>query len=244
MATVLHRLKAWLYPNLLTKDDPNDYTARVEAERSLGIQEICESAVVRGGADIPAASMTHAVELFLKEMGYRLCDGFSVNTGWFTAGAFIRGIFKKGEAYDARKHTVLFEFHQGVLLRKELESVTVEILGVADAGAVIDQVIDVKTGSINDLLTPERNLKILGRKIKITGSKTEKTGVYFNNTDTGEQTKVDESDIVINNPAEVIVVTPSLAAGTYRVEVVTQFSGNAPLKEPRSAVFNRILTVQ
>ncbi|MDR1408236.1 MAG: DUF4469 domain-containing protein [Tannerella sp.] len=243
MATALHRLKAWLYPNLLTKEDPNDYVARVESERSLSVDDICESAVTRGGADIPAASMAHAVNLFLKEMAYRLCDGFAVNTGWLTGAASIRGNFKKGETYDPAKHTVLFEFHQGSLLRKELENVSVEILGVADSGAVIDRVVDAKTGSVNDVLTPNRNLKIFGQKIRIAGDKTEEIGVYFISLGTADPQKVDDSDIVVNNPSELIVVIPQLSAGPWQLQVVTQFTTGSPLKEPRTALFDKTLTV-
>ena len=46
---VLHTIKAWLYENLLTEDQ-NDYAARVSAERTLSVRDICESAVARGGA--------------------------------------------------------------------------------------------------------------------------------------------------------------------------------------------------
>jgi hypothetical protein len=34
------------------------------AERTLSVREICTSSVERGGADINAAAMEHAVELF------------------------------------------------------------------------------------------------------------------------------------------------------------------------------------
>jgi hypothetical protein len=243
MATTLHKIRAWLYDNLLTQDNPNDYIARVNAERSLSISDICESAVLRGGSDISAASMEHAVNLFLKEMGYQLCDGFSVNTGWFTAGVHIRGVFDSpGETFDPRKQTLLFEFHQGSTLRKELEQVSVDILGLAETGAVITQVTDLKTGSINDLLTPDRNLKIAGYKIKVVGTH-DNDGVFFISQDSGERTRVDWSDIAVNNPSEVIVVTPSLAAGTYQVEITTQYAVGVTLKEPRTALFDKILTV-
>ncbi|MDR1348481.1 MAG: DUF4469 domain-containing protein [Prevotellaceae bacterium] len=246
MATVLHKIKAWLYDNLLTQDNPNDYIARVISERSLNVNDICESAVARGGADVSAAAMEHAVNLFLKEMGYRLCDGFSINTGWFTASVHIRGVFDNpNEKFDPQKHTVLFEFHQGATLRKELEMVGVDILGIAETGVAVAHVTDVKTGSINDILTPNRNLKIAGHKIKIEGAD-EVNGVYFINTDTQERTKVDASDIVVNNPSELIVIIPQLAAGTYSLEVTTQFisGGGKVLKEPRSTVFDKTLTVQ
>ncbi|MDR2774712.1 MAG: DUF4469 domain-containing protein [Tannerella sp.] len=246
MATILHKIKAWLYDNRLTQDNPNDYTARVESERSLGIGDICVTAATRGGADISASAMEHAVNLFFKEMGYQLCDGYSVNTGWFVAGVHIRGTFDSPvETFDPKKHVLLFEFHQGALLRKEMEQISVEVLGIADTGTEIAQVVDVKIGSVNDLLTPERNLRIAGYKIKIAGEHAD-NGVYFVNQATSKRTKVESSDIVTNNPSELIVVIPVLAAGTYRIELTTQFSGNskAPLKEPRTANFDRILTVR
>ncbi|MDR0606683.1 MAG: DUF4469 domain-containing protein, partial [Bacteroidales bacterium] len=195
MAKILHKIKAWLYKNLLTKDNPNDYIARVNSERSLGIKDICEAAVSRGGADISAASMEHGVNLFFNEMSYQLCDGYSINTGWFIASVHIHGTFDSpNETFNPEKHTVLFEFHQGATLRKELENVTVEILGVAETGIIIDQVIDVKTGSVNDLLTVNHNLKINGDKLKIAGDNSA-NGVYFIDA-WGSRTKVDASDIV------------------------------------------------
>jgi hypothetical protein len=243
MAVIFHKIKAWLYRNVLTKDNPNDYIARVAAERTVNTQEICESAVVRGGADISADAMEHAATLFQKEMAYLLCDGFSVNTGYFTATVLIKEPFDSpSEKFDPKKHYLLFDFHQGALLRKELEFVEVEILGVADTNLHVLQVVDVKTGSINDLLTPDRNLRIAGSKIKIAGTD-ESVGVYFVNQDTAEKTKVDPSEVVTNNPSELIIVIPELVSGTYKLEVTSQFAHTAILKEPRTTVFDRMLTV-
>jgi hypothetical protein len=244
-ATALHRIKAYLYENTFAKEEnPDELIARVLSENSLNISDICKSASERGGADISPSAMEHGVDLFFKEMSYRLCDGFSVNTGWFTAGAHIKGVFNNPkEQYNPEKHTVLFELHQGSLLRRELESVEVQIMGMADVSLSVTQVVDVKTGSVNDLLTPDRNLRISGHKIKIAGKQEEVNGVYFINQSTKESTKVDATDIVVNNPSELIVVIPALAAGTYRVSITTQYAGNM-LKEPRTTVFDKILTVQ
>jgi hypothetical protein len=76
----LHTIKAHLYDNALT-ENPNDFIARAASEKSLTVADICQTAVKRGGADISAASMEHGVNLWLKEMAYRLCDGFAVHTG-------------------------------------------------------------------------------------------------------------------------------------------------------------------
>jgi hypothetical protein len=241
---VMHKIKAHLYDNALT-ENPNDFVARVFSEKSLSVADVCESAVKRGGADISADAMRHAVGLYLKEMGYRLCDGFAINTGYFTAQPVIRGTFySPAERFDANRHSVAFDFHQGALLRKELGTVEVQILGAADVGAFIAQVVDVKTGSVNDNLTPNRNLKILGSKLKIAGD-SEDIGVYFVPTDGGERVKVDPSDVVKNDPSELLVLTPALTAGAYTVEVVTQFTNSSKmtLKEPRTAVLDKILTV-
>jgi hypothetical protein len=240
---ILHKIKAWLYLNWLTADK-NDYVIRPVSERTLNVKEICQSAAERGGADIPASAIEHGAILFLSEMGYLLCDGYSVNTGWFTAGPQIQGVSNSPtEQYDKEKHTLYFEFHQGALLRKELENVSVEILGVADTDAIIAQVIDVKSGSVNDLLTPGRPLKIAGYKIKIVGDNAA-NGIYFVNQTTAERTKVDDSDIVVNNPSELIVVIPDLTAGSYLLEVITQYAVGSILKEPRTAMFDKTLTVE
>ena len=243
MPNILHKIKAYLYDNVLTKDNPNDFTARTASERSLNVQQICQAAVSRGGADISASSMEHATELFLKEMAYQLCDGFSVNTGYFTASTTIRGVFDSpSETFNKDKHSIIFQFNQGEKLRAEIPNIEVNILGVAESSTVILQVTDVKSGSVNDLLTPGRNLKIVGSKIKIAGEDPS-VGIYFVDTATQGRTKVEQSDIVTNNPSELIVVIPALAAGTYHLEVVTQFTQGALLKEPRTATLDKLLTV-
>jgi len=239
----LHTIKAALYDNPLT-ENPNDFIARVQSERTLNVKDICRAATTRGGADISAAAMEHAVNLFLKETGYSLCDGFSINTGWFTASVNIKGVFDSpNEKFNAAKHTVVFDFKQGSLLRKELGAVAVTITGVAQVALYIAQVTDVKTGSINDMLTPNRNLRISGAKLKITGDNPA-NGVWFINQDTKERTRVCDTDMVTNNPSELVIVIPELTAGTYVLEATTQYSSsNASLKEPRTATFDRLLTV-
>jgi len=239
----LHKIKAQLYDNVLTPN-PNDFMARVISERSLSIKDVCRAATTRGGADISAAAMEHAAGLFLKEMGYALCDGFSINTGWFTASVSIKGVFAgPNEKFNPSKHTVMFDFKQGSLLRKELGAVSVIITGVADTSAFVAQVTDVKTGSINDMLTPGRNLRINGSRIKIAGDHDD-NGIYFINQDTQARLRVEDTDVAVNNPSELMIIIPPLAAGAYRLEIVTQFSSGKHLKQPRTASLDRVLTVE
>lgn len=138
---------------------------------------------------------------------------------------------------------ILFRFKQGETLRNELSSVEVEIMGMADNGLSIFRVTDVKTGSVNDLLSPNRNLKITGRKIRVAGDN-EGVGVYFVNQVSGERIRVDPADLVINNPSELVIVIPGLEAGRYKLQVTTRYSKHVLLKEPRTVVFDKVLTVQ
>ena len=242
-----HKMKGYLYDNLLTPD-PNDFYLRIKPEASLGVKDISLSASKRGGADISPDAMTHAVNLWLKELAYRACDGFAINTGWFTVQPSVKGVFNSpNERFNAAKHSVAFDFKQGSLMRKEIAGVQIDILGVASTGLSIGQVTDVRTGSVNDLLTPGRNLRITGSRLRIAGENTA-NGVYFVCFETGVRTKVDEADIATNNPSELMIIIPQLPEGTYSLEVTTQFgsggSGGQLLKEPRTTTFDRILTVE
>ncbi|MGQ1890027.1 DNA-binding domain-containing protein [Thermophagus sp. OGC60D27] len=238
----LHAIKARLYDNPLT-ENPNDFIARVDSERTLNTREVCESAVTRGGADTTADRMEHDVGLFFKEMSYRLCDGFFINTGYFSAGTGIRGVFNSPhETFNPDKHSLFINFNQGALLRQELSNIQVEIIGLGDTDAKILEVEDVKTGSVNDVITPSRNLRIRGSRIKLAGDN-EQVGVSFVSESTGEVIKVDSADVVVNKPAELIILTPDLPAGAYRLQIVTQYGKNVLLKEPRTALFDEVLTV-
>jgi len=242
MSEVLHKIKVNLYENYLT-DNPNDYSARVISERTLNIKEICKTAVSRGGASSTAEAMEHNATLFLKEVAYQLMDGYSVNTGYFTANAQVRGVFdNRNETFDPAKHSVLFRFNQGDLLRKEIPNVKVQVMGVGESGIIISHVVDVKTGSVNDLITPGGTLKIRGGKLKIAGDNPD-VGVSFED-ETGNVVRVDERDIVVNNPSELILQIPALPAGKYQLAICTQFSGATLLKEPRVQIYEKVFTVQ
>lgn len=239
-----HKIRAYLYDNVLTKNNPNDYIARTVSERSLNVKQICEIAVSRGGANVTASAMEHATELFLKEMAYQLCDGYSINTGYFTAGTQIRGVFGSPEEnFDSEKHSLLFQLNQGEKLRAEIANIEVNILGIAGATCTISQVTDVNSGSINHHLTPNRNLKIRGTKIKVVGNHPA-NGIFFVNNTTNERTPVNLNDIAINKPSELIIIIPDLPTGTYQLQVATQYTSNSILlKEPRVVAFDKILEV-
>lgn len=243
MADTLHRIKAFLYENQLT-DDPDDYTAKVSSERSLGIADVCKSAVGRGGAPGTAGAMEQNVRFFLKEMIYLACDGFSVNTEYFTLDMQIKGVFNSTtEKFDPAKHSIYFRYNQGEASRQLIPTVEVQVMGLADVQPAIREVTDVKTGAVNSTITPGKALRIRGEKIKVAGDHPG-TGVWFIAGGSGDPIRVEEDEIITNNPSELAVMIPALTPGTYRLEVVTQYTGGAKLlKETRTAVLDKVLTV-
>ncbi|WP_449386899.1 DNA-binding domain-containing protein [Chryseobacterium lineare] len=239
-----HRIKAYLYENGLTKDNANDFMAKPVSERTVSISQICQSAVSRGRADLSAAVIEHATEIFLEEMAYLLCEGYSVNTGYFTANAGIHGFFgSASETFSKDRQNVIFHFHQGEKLRAVIPDIEVDILGLATPASAILQVTDVKSGSVNDLLTPSRNLSIIGTQIKIMGDDPAR-GIYFIDTATQAKTMVPAFDIVSNNTSELIVVIPALPAGKYHLEVITRDGEGTLLKKSQTVAFDHILTVE
>jgi hypothetical protein len=245
---VLHHVEAWLFNNPLT-EDPDDFVARVSSDRSLSVRDICQSAAERGGADISASAMEHAVTLFHREMRYLLCDGFSVNTGTYMAAPHIRGVFTNpNDTFDPKRHTLLFELQQGIDLRAELDNVEIEVKGVAAVVARIAEVFDVGTGTTNEKLTVGNNLRVRGREIKVMGDDLHpEVGVYFVSQDKdtfGARFLVDPSMIAVNNPSEIIFVNPAFDVTTMKLEVVTQYSGSVRLlNQPRTLTLDKLLTV-
>jgi hypothetical protein len=247
MAAKKYKIKVQLYDNPLTAN-PNDLVARTQSERALSVEEICEKAAKRGetqgSSGFRAKEMAAAVNHFLKEAASQLCNGYIVTTDLFTAVPKIKGSFNsQNERFNPTKHRLLFYFHQGSMLCEEAKKVEIDVTGMADIAAYIAQVTDVKTGSINDIITPQHALRITGNRMRITGENRQ-NGIYFTNEVSGSRTKIENTNIVNNNPSELIIITPKLSAGKYKIEIVTQYTtAQYAMKEPKKAVFDKALTV-
>ena len=243
--TILHVVEIYLYENFLTPD-PSDYVGKVETERTLGLRDVCESAVLRGGADVNAAAMFHATELALKEMAYLLCDGFSVNFGYFSISLKIKGVFTNAaDRFDPERHSLMFQITPGILLRRELPFVQTKMMGVKRDAIYIGLVTDTATGLEDGTITPNDDILILGTRIRIApddGSDTE-VGIFFIAAD-GTVTPVTRR-LTQNDPSRVIARVPALAPGSYTLRIVTKASHNKNtlLKKAVTADYDKPLIV-
>jgi hypothetical protein len=108
----------------------------------------------------------------------------------------------------------------------------------------IEFVDDVKSGTTNDKITRGGPVKVTGHNLKIEG-KDPTIGIEFISLEDPEANyRVPKSDIITNNPSELMFLAPYMVDGeSVVVKVTTQFSGSTLLKTPRSVTFDKELKV-
>jgi hypothetical protein len=198
--------------------------------------------IMKIGAGLTRSDIVSVLEAEKQVVEDIIAEGGAVNTELFNAFPSVSGVFDTpDEPFDPKKHKVRINLHPGVALRQAAAQVKTRRVAAVASGTVITAVTDLKTGSVNGTLTPGRDVKLSGVKLKIAGDEPE-VGLYFVPA-AGAIVRVDPSDIVVNNPAEVIAVIPALTAGTYRVRIVTQYTSGRLLKTPHTFTFDKPLTV-
>ncbi|MDR0599057.1 MAG: DUF4469 domain-containing protein [Treponema sp.] len=238
---VLHKIEAKLYPNYLGKGE-GAYVARSKAEAPLSIEDVCASAKNRGGFTGQYEDLVEHTHVFINEMVYQLLDGFSVQVGgYFSLHTRIGGTYNsERDVIGADKIAV--SFRELSRLKTLLSQIQVENEGPAGDGAFIDEVADAHSGALNSAVTPGGMVHITGHKIKVEGTDAA-CGVWFVSAADGARTKVAEN-LAVNRPVEVVALAPSLSAGKYTLEIVTQHSHSSTLlKEPRAIKAEPELTV-
>ncbi|MDR0722642.1 MAG: DUF4469 domain-containing protein [Treponema sp.] len=231
---MLHRIRVKLYPNYLPHV-AGGCIARKDNEASLSIEEVCGALKNRGGFTGNYHDLVEYVKQFFDEAAYQRCDGFAVNTEYFSIHPNLGGTFDKlTEGHDTQKHPVSFRFRTLTPLRSLAEHSVVEVEGLAQVNGYIDEVVDVNTEAVNETLSPGGPFSIAGHKIKVAGADPE-VGVYFvSQADPSLQVKV-SGHFAENTGSKVIGLIPALSAGTWKAAIKTQYtgSGSTMLKSPR-----------
>ena len=236
----LHRIRAKLYTNYL----PNmkgTFLAKVDDEASLSIEKICETMKDRGGFAGKYSDLVVNVHEFLDESAYQLCDGYSVNLKYFSVHPNIGGSFTSvKEPYNPEKHHVSFSFRIRGPLHDLTRNIMVDILGLADTKAFIDEFTDTDTGLVNSQYKPGDFFSLTGSKIKIAGDDPG-CGVFFVPVDNPSKA-VKVTRIAENSTSKIIGEAPCTGYKRNRIEVRTQFNGStALLKRPRIIVSGFVL---
>ncbi|QZO94594.1 DUF4469 domain-containing protein [Riemerella anatipestifer] len=238
----MNTLKAWLRPNLLTKDDPNDFVAVPLLGGSLGITEIIE-ALKKEGMEIQTETAVDIITRFNRKASELVLNGYSVNTGLVYMHPAIKGVFYD-KTWDKEKHSVYVNVNQGTDLRKAANDTKVEILGEQSSPMSVFGITDKATGKADGNLTKGKNAEIKGTYIKIDGNNP-KNGIVFKNLDNQNEVKLSAEHIVLNEPSRLLILVPTdLEAGNYELSITTQYSNSKTLlKEPRTEMLSTPIVI-
>jgi hypothetical protein len=233
-------LEYTLEANELT-DNPNDLRAQVVNVSSLTQGDLTHR-IMKIGAGLTISDVTSVLEALKQVIADVIAEGGAVNTDLFNAFPSISGVFDSPDApFEPSKHKVHIKLQPGIALRTAVGEVKTRRVAAVVTGTVVTAVTDLKTGAINATLTPGHDAKVSGVKLRIAGTDPE-VGLYLVPA-TGDAVKVDLSDVVVNNPSELIALLPALPAGAYRLRIVTQYSSGKFLKVPHTYLFDKELTV-
>lgn len=239
-----HSLKVELY-KINFENIEKKYYARPATDRTLTALQLAEKAVKRGGATTSAEDMVRALNEFMKEATFQVCDGYAILTDYFKVWLKIEGTFADtADEFDSKEHKLSFGFQATSTMRSELEDISVDIDRLAEVGPVIVHVINNSDGQTNSTLTPGHAITIEGERIKISGDNAA-CGIYLIAED-GTETLINGSNILDNEPKRLVALVPStLASGTYSIRITTQFcSSSYETQSPRSSSSDIELTVE
>jgi len=228
-------LKAWLRKNALT-DSPNNYTAIPESNGSKGPGDIIDQ-MVSEGMELKRETAIAIISRYNRTVSDMVVSGYNVNTGLVYMRPVIKGVFY-GKTWNPELNSVYVLIKQGAFLRAAIAETTVEILGEHADPLEIFSLTDSTTGKTDGTLSKGRNAELKGSYLKIIGENPD-CGITFRHTGTGAVTKLSANDIVLNEPARLLIFIPAtLEADEYELTVTTQFTGGGSiLKQPRSVTF-------
>jgi nucleoid DNA-binding protein len=231
-------LKYSLTRNLLT-DSADDYTAKAQSLGSYNKEAIITD-MLRRGSLLTRTDIVAVLNGFEESIADIIHDGGTVNTPLFNTSFSISGKFEGGmDNFDHKRHKVNVNLNKGILIRNAEAKVIPEKTGAIANRLQILEVVDSVSGTMNEQLTPGGVLKIWGDNIKISGDNPD-CGLYFVPT-SGDTLKAQV--IAQNKPKSIIIAIPPLAAGTYTLKLVTQFTHSHMIKSPRTCFFNKALVV-
>ena len=240
---VMHRIRVKLYPNYLPGYE-NTYIARTDNEASLSIEDVCAALRDRGRFNGDYNTLVDHVKKYYDETAYQLCNGFSINNGYYSLYPNLGGVFNGPmDTPDPKKHILSFRFRILQGLRKTAESIGISIEGIATTDAYIHEFIDTDENSRNNFFKPGHLFALRGRLIKIEGDDPS-VGMYFVPIDGSSPVKV--SRLNENSSTNIRGVIPETENQVCKIEIRTQFSGSSlkPLKNVRIIKSSFTLTNQ
>ena len=233
-------LKYALRENLLTAA-PDDFMAQVQDVRSYTLDEIID-AMMQKGSTLTRADVSAVLQIYGEVCASLIADGSALNTPLMNTSLSISGVFNgANDAFDKKRHTVNLNISAGTALKVALGKIKCEKTGTTSTDPYINEVKDVVSGKVNEVLTKGGVVQITGSRLKF-DAKDSSQGIFFV-PETGNPVRA--TVIAENKPARLMAIIPAdLQAGTYYIEVRSKHSGGGkPLKAVKAGRFAKPLTV-
>ena len=219
--------------------DKKKFTAQIFNSRSYTFDDIANY-LIEMNAGLSSSmiygmweGMKNAVSHFLKEGG-------SINTELFNVHPSIKGVFEDmNDEFNSSRHQFKLNLQPGILLK----SIPGSLKGrkrLPGSACVIISVTDIKSGKMDELLSPGANMRIIGKNLRIEGSDP-LCGLYFVPVDSAQKpVKVEMLELATNKPSEIVTVIPQLKKGRWNLHMISQYSrGKILRKVPYKISFDK-----
>lgn len=233
MATeIKYQINGQLMDNTVTKDNTEDVIL-VPVSIGAADEERIISEMMAEDSGLRRETILHVHELEKRVVKRLLMSGYSVNAGLYYASTSFRGVIENS-AWNPQKNSITVNFQMGADLRQAIKNTTVNIIGEKGAAIYIGGVADAATRAQDATATAGRAFTLTGRNLRVAGT-AEGVGITLT-SESGTVTRVTDDLFVVNDPSKVIFIIPAtLADGTYRLRLTTQYGGgNRLLKSVRS----------
>jgi hypothetical protein len=228
--------------DLAITERTDDRCGKIVSAGSITEDDLIQLAVSRR-TDLNAATLRAALEILKDVAVESIANGNSVNFGLGYFLLDVKGVFVGDHArWDSKQHALTVHVSPAARLRNAVKEASVNVLGMASTGVVINSVTDVFTGEVNQRLTPGGGVNLAGSKIKIAGDDPS-VGLFLILQDTQDVIPIPMNSVLVNDPSKISFILPNdLPGGDYKLMLTTQFSNSSVLlKEPRTYVFDYVL---
>jgi hypothetical protein len=223
--------------NPLTKDKLNDRYARVVNVHSYTQNDLAE-AISKRNLGISKAEALAMLEAAAEIQLEWLTAGNAVNLQLEHFHFGIPGSYKENE----HPTEVVIRITPSKELAEAAKKITLQQT-VAISQLRVDYVDDLKSATTNKFITRGGTVKIFGHNLRIAGANPAVRVEFISVEDPKAIYPVLPVDLIINNPANLLIVAPQMTIDEpVRLKITTQYAGNSgkPLNNPRSTIFEKI----
>jgi hypothetical protein len=205
-----------LHPNLMTAE-PYSFKAMAVKRTTYNIDNVVEQ-ITGEGSILKITECYAVIDAFLRQVGFNLKEGICFHSEYFSLSPEISGVFNDDkDKYDPERHQVYPNVKPGKTWKENMANAKLEKMVADENKPQIENVIDMKTKTIDQSLSPGGMAEIRGQLLKIDETANDE-GIFIISENGGGETKV--SYLYENFPKTLQFEIPEgLTAGNYKIEV-------------------------